>query len=67
MFTNSEILKSIIKSKGFSIYDIYTKMGSKRSVYVAFEENRFTKKFINKLENIIGEDLSVFINSKEEK
>lgn len=63
MFTNSEILKSIIESKGLSIYDIYLKMGSKRNVYKAFDENVFTKKFINELEKIICEDLSMFINN----
>ena len=63
MFTNSEIIKSIIEAKGFSIYDIYLKMGSKRNVYKAFDENVFTKKFIKELEKIIGEDLSMFINN----
>lgn len=63
MFTNSEILKSIIEAKGFKIYDIFVKMGRKRSVYKAFEENTFNKNFINELEKIIGEDLSIFINN----
>lgn len=62
MFTNSDILKSILKSKGFSVYDIYLKMGSKRNVYKAFDENVFTKKFIDELSLIVGEDLSMFIN-----
>lgn len=62
MFTNSEILKSILESKGFSVYDIYLKMGSKRNVYKAFDENVFTKKFIEELSKIVGEDLSMFIN-----
>lgn len=62
MFTNSDILKSILKSKGFSVYDIYLKMGKKRNVYQAFEENVFTKKFIDELSRIVGEDLSMFIN-----
>ncbi len=64
MFTNSEILKSILESKGLSVYDIYIKMGSKRNVYKAFDENVFTEKFIRKLEKIVGEDLSIFINFK---
>lgn len=63
MFTNSDVLKSIIESKGLKIYDIFVKMGRKRSVYKAFEENTFNKKFIDELEKIISEDLSIFINS----
>lgn len=63
MFTNSEVLKSIIEAKGLKIYDIFVKMGRKRSVYKAFEENTFNKKFISDLEKIICEDLSIFINS----
>lgn len=63
MFTNSEMLKSILESKGLTVYDIYLKMGSKRNVYKAFEDNVFTKKFIKELEKIVGEDLSMFINN----
>lgn len=63
MFTNSEILKSILESKGLSVYDIYIKMGKKRNVYKAFDENVFTKKFIKDLEEIVGEDLSIFVNN----
>ena len=63
MFTNSEVLKSIIEAKGLKIYDIFVRMGRKRSVYKAFEENTFNKKFISDLEKIICEDLSIFINS----
>lgn len=63
MFTNSEMLKSILSSKGFSVYDIFLRLGKKRSVYKAFEENTFNKKFINELEKIVGEDLSIFINN----
>lgn len=64
MFTNSEILQSILSSKGYSIHKIYLLMGKNRKVYSAFELNRFTKKFIQELEKIVGEDLSIFINSK---
>lgn len=63
MFTNSEMLKSIIEAKGLNVHKIYLKMGQKRNVYKAFEENIFTRKFIKELEKIIGEDLSMFINS----
>lgn len=65
MFTNSEMLKSIIEAKGLSIYKIYLKMGKKRNVYQAFEENMFTERFIKKLEKIVGEDLSMFVNIKD--
>ena len=63
MFTNSDILKSILESKGLTVYDIYLKMGSKRNVYKAFDENVFTAKFIKELEKIVCEDLSMFINN----
>lgn len=62
MFTKSEILKSIIEAKGLSIYEIYLKMGKKRAVYKAFEENIFTERFIRELEKIVDEDLSMFID-----
>lgn len=62
MFTNSDILKLLLETKGLSVYDIYLKMGSKRNVYKAFNENVFTEKFIRKLEKIVCEDLSMFIN-----
>ena len=64
MFTNSEILKSFLEAKGYNIHKIYLLLGKNRKVYSAFELNRFTKEFIQELENIVGEDLSIFINSK---
>lgn len=57
MFTNSEILKAFLKSKGFSMGYIYTQVGQ-----WAFFKNRFSKDIIEKLERITGEDLSMFIN-----
>lgn len=62
MFTNSEILKSILKEKGLTVADIYKKFGYNRNVYTSFERNRFTAKFIRQLEQYVGEDLSIFIN-----
>lgn len=64
MFTNSEILKGIIEEKGYTLYDIHKRMNYAGYVYESFEKNRFTAKFIHKLEEIINEDLSVFINCK---
>lgn len=62
MFTNSEMLKLILKEKGLTVADIYNKFGCNRNVYTSFERNRFTKKFIRQLEQYVGEDLSIFIN-----
>lgn len=64
MFTNSEIIKGILEEKGFTLYDIHKKFNNAGYVYESFEKNRFTEKFIRKLENIVGEDLSIFINCK---
>ena len=62
MFTNSEMLKLILREKGLTVTDIYNKFGKSRNVYTSFEKNRFTKKFIRRLEQYVGEDLTVFIN-----
>lgn len=64
MYTNSEIIKGILKEKGLTVYDIHKKMNYAGCVYESFDKNRFTEKFIRKLEKIVGEDLSIFINSK---
>lgn len=64
MFTNSEMLKSILEEKGLNVHKLYLKMGKKRNVYKAFDENVFTEKFIRQVESIVGEDLSLFINKK---
>lgn len=64
MYTNSEILKEILKEKGFSVYDIHKKLNFAGYVYESFDKNKFTKNFIHKIEEIVGEDLSIFINSK---
>ena len=63
MFTNSEILKSILESKGLTIHKVYLQMNKNRDVYRAFENNHFTEKFIERLEKIVGENLHYFINS----
>ena len=62
MFTNSEIIQSIMKSKGISVYDVHVKLNYMGCVYESFKQNRFTKQFIAKLSEIVGEDLSMFIN-----
>lgn len=64
MLTNSEIIKSILKEKGLTVYDIHKKLNCAGYVYESFDKNRFTEKFIRKLEKIVGEDLSIFINCK---
>ena len=67
MFTNSEIIKSILKSKGLNVHKVYVAMNNSGEVYRAFNENHFTPRFIEKLEKIVGEDLKVFINSNKRK
>lgn len=64
MYTNSEILKGILEEKGLTVYDIHKKLNYAGYVYESFDKNRFTEKFIKKLEEIVEEDLSVFINCK---
>ena len=64
MFTNSEIIQQILKEHGLSVYDVHKRMNSAGFVYENFKNNVFTPKFIKKLEEITGEDLSMFINKK---
>lgn len=64
MYTNSEIIKAILKEKGITVYDVHKKLNYAGYVYKSFDKNRFTEKFIRKLEEIVGEDLSMFINCK---
>lgn len=64
MFTNAQMLKIILEGKNLNIHKLYEKMGCNRNVYTSFEENRFTEKFIRQIEEIVGEDLSTFINCK---
>lgn len=62
MFTNAEMIKMIIKEKGMTLYEVHKRMNYAGYVYKSFEDNKFTEKFIRKLEAILGEDLSIFIN-----
>ncbi len=64
MFTNSEIILQILKEKGMTLYDVREKLNGAGYVYENFKNNVFTAKFIKKLEEITGEDLSMFINTK---
>lgn len=64
MYTNSDLLKGILEEKGLTVYDIHKKLNCAGYVYESFDKNRFTEKFIHKLEEIVGEDLSIFINCK---
>lgn len=50
--------------KGVSVYDLYVVSGFKRSVYNAFELNKFTKEFLKFVGEQIGEDLSMYVNAK---
>lgn len=62
MYTNSEILQAILASKGLNVHKIHEAMNNAGYVYENFKNNRFTANFIHKLEKIVGEDLSMFIN-----
>ena len=64
MFTNAEMIRLIMEEKGITLYDIHKKLNCAGYVYKSFEENKFTEKFIKKLEEILDEDLSMFINCK---
>nr|DAE27614.1 MAG TPA: helix-turn-helix domain protein [virus sp. cti5L29] len=64
MYTNSDILKQILKEKGLTVYDVHLRLNCAGYVYESFVNNRFTPKFIHKLEEMVGEDLSAYINSK---
>jgi GTP cyclohydrolase FolE2 len=58
------MIKMIMKEKGITLYEVHKRMNYAGYVYDSFEKNRFTEKFIRKLEAILEEDLSFFINSK---
>ena len=62
MYTNSEILQAILASKGLNVHKIHVAMNKSGEVYRAFKNNHFSANFIRKLEEIVGEDLSIFIN-----
>lgn len=64
MFTNSEIILQILKEKGLTLYDVHAKLNCAGYVYENFKNNVFTPNFIKKLEEITGEDLQIFINTK---
>ena len=51
-----------MKSKGISVYDVHVKLNYMGCVYRNFKNNQFSKYFIDKLSEIVGEDLSMFIN-----
>lgn len=63
MYTNSEIIQAILESKGLNVHKIHVAMNKSGHVYRAFKNNHFTAGFIHELEKIVGEDLSMFINS----
>ena len=63
MFTTSDIIKRKMELKGFTVYDIYVASGFKRTIYDAFEKNKFTKNVIKFISEKIGEDLSMYINA----
>ena len=50
--------------KGVRVYDIYLDSGCNRKIYTAFEKNVFTKDILKLIEKRIGEDLSMYNNSK---
>jgi hypothetical protein len=56
------LIRQIIAEKGYTINEIYRKLGKNRCVYTAFEKNRFSKEFLTRVSNIIGEDLTMFAN-----
>lgn len=62
MYTNSEMLQAILEEKGLSVYDVCLQLGHSGRVYEHFKKNRFNKHIITKLEEMTGEDLSMFIN-----
>lgn len=62
MYTNSEILQAILETKGLNVHKIHLAMNKSGHVYRAFKNNHFSADFIRKLEKIVGEDLSIFIN-----
>jgi len=62
MYTDSKILQAILESKGLSVYKVHLAMNKSGDVYRSFNNNHFTANFIHKLEKIVGEDLSMFIN-----
>ncbi len=62
MYTNSEILQAILASKGLNVHKIHLAMNKSGEVYRSFKGNHFTANFIKKLEKIVGEDLSMFVN-----
>lgn len=59
---NGRLLEAILNEKGYTIHKVYQLFGDKRVVYKAFQDNLFSREFIKKLEKLVGEDLSFFIN-----
>lgn len=64
MFANKDIILRKMALKGVRVYDIYLDSGCNRKVYTAFEKNIFTKDILKLIEKRIGEDLSMYNNSK---
>ena len=56
------MLKSIIAEKGYTLHEIYRRLGNRRTIYAAFQNNRFTIKLLLRVGEIIGEDLTMFAN-----
>lgn len=63
MYSNSDMVCKIIREKGFTLAQVAELMNDCKGLYRSINLNRWTRRTIKKVGDIIGADLSMWVNS----
>lgn len=58
-----DIVEKIINIKGYTLNDLDVKLNRRGDFYRSFRTNIFSDKLLERISEIIGEDLSMYANS----
>lgn len=60
MVTSSDMIVRIIKYKKFTVAQVNDMLDDGGSIYRSINLNRWTKKYLKKIGELIGEDLTIY-------
>lgn len=60
MVTSSDMIVRVIKYKKFTVAQVSDMLDDCGSIYRSINTNRWTKKYLKKIGDIIGEDLTIY-------
>lgn len=63
MYSNSDMICKMIREKGFTLAQVAELMDDCKTLYANINLNRWTKRTLKKVGDIIGADLSMWVTS----